>query len=71
MSSTVQPFSHRVALVTGAAGNIGLACAERLAAMGADLALLDLNGEKLEQARASLSQHDVRITTHTCDVSDS
>ncbi|MFT9165867.1 MAG: SDR family oxidoreductase [Komagataeibacter saccharivorans] len=71
MSSTAQPFSHRVALVTGAAGNIGLACAKRLAAMGADLALLDLNGEKLEQARASLSQHDVRITTHTCDVSDS
>ncbi|MCE2574425.1 SDR family NAD(P)-dependent oxidoreductase [Komagataeibacter sp. FNDCR2] len=70
MSGFPLPFSGKVALVTGAAGNIGLATANRLATMGADLALLDLDPEKLEQAHAALSEHDVRIRVHTCDVSD-
>ena len=71
MSGEHLPFSGKVALVTGAAGNIGLATATRLATMGADLALLDLDQAKLEQARAGLDGHDVRITIHTCDVTDS
>lgn len=70
MSAEHLPFSGKVALVTGAAGNIGLATAGRLAAMGADLALLDLDHEKLEQARAGLGGHDVRINIYTCDVMD-
>ena len=71
MSAEHLPFSGKVALVTGAAGNIGLATARRLATMGADLALLDLDAEKLEQARAELGVHGVRINTYTCDVTDS
>ncbi|MFT8711366.1 SDR family NAD(P)-dependent oxidoreductase [Komagataeibacter rhaeticus] len=70
MSGEHLPFSGKVALVTGAAGNIGLATARRLALMGADLALLDLDHAKLEQARADLNGHDVRISIHTCDVTD-
>ena len=70
MSGNLLPFSRKVAVVTGAAGNIGLAVAGRLAQQGADLALLDVDAARLEQARATLSDHGVRITTHACDVTD-
>lgn len=39
---------HR-ALITGAAQGIGLACAEELAAQGAELVLVDRNKEKIEE----------------------
>jgi NAD(P)-dependent dehydrogenase (short-subunit alcohol dehydrogenase family) len=43
-------YAGKVALVTGAAGGIGLATAERLAAEGAALLLADLPGSALEAA---------------------
>jgi len=43
-------FEGKVALVTGAASGIGLACAESLAASGAKVALADVNAENLEKA---------------------
>ncbi|GCE78883.1 SDR family NAD(P)-dependent oxidoreductase [Komagataeibacter oboediens] len=70
MSGVPLSFSGKVAVVTGAAGNIGLAVATRLASQGADLALLDVDAAKLEQARATLLEHDVRINIYTCDVTD-
>ncbi|NVN35710.1 SDR family NAD(P)-dependent oxidoreductase [Komagataeibacter swingsii] len=70
MSGVPLPFSGKVAVVTGAAGNIGLATATRLARQGADLALLDVDAAKLEQARATLLEHEVRINIHACDVTD-
>jgi NAD(P)-dependent dehydrogenase (short-subunit alcohol dehydrogenase family) len=53
--SSDQSFKGRVAIVTGAGGDIGLAIARRLAGAGASLALLDLhavsaNGEALSIA---------------------
>jgi len=38
-------FNHKVVVVTGAAGNLGLAVAQAFAEQGAHLALLDLNSE--------------------------
>lgn len=40
----------RIALVTGAAGGIGLACAKRLADAGADVVGLDVDGERMAAA---------------------
>jgi meso-butanediol dehydrogenase/(S,S)-butanediol dehydrogenase/diacetyl reductase len=48
-------FDQRVVLVTGAASGIGLATAAAFAAEGADLALADINAEKLTAAAARLA----------------
>ena len=40
----------KIALVTGCAGGIGLACAKALAAAGADLILSDIDGGRLDAA---------------------
>jgi NAD(P)-dependent dehydrogenase (short-subunit alcohol dehydrogenase family) len=47
-------FKDRRALVTGAASGIGLACAERLAADGARVALVDRDEELLHEVAARL-----------------
>jgi NAD(P)-dependent dehydrogenase (short-subunit alcohol dehydrogenase family) len=48
-------FSGRVALITGAAGNLGQAIASRLLAAGAQTVLADRNAEKLKGVFASLA----------------
>lgn len=52
-------FDSKVALITGGARGIGLATARTLAAGGAKIALVDINADGLEQARASLSEATV------------
>lgn len=53
----------RIALITGAAGGIGAACARRLAAEGARLVLADLDGAGVERLAGELGQVAVQ-----CDV---
>ncbi len=50
----MQTFTTKVALVTGAAGNLGQALARALGAEGARLALVDLNEQALTAAREAL-----------------
>jgi len=59
-------MSRPVALVTGAAQGIGLATAQRLAPTHR-LALLDLNEEQLERARASCGEDAVAVV---CDIAE-
>ena len=47
-------FDGKVAIVTGAASGIGLACAELLASSGAKVALVDVHPENLEKATKSV-----------------
>jgi NADP-dependent 3-hydroxy acid dehydrogenase YdfG len=47
-------FAGKVALVTGAAGDIGTAIAERLAAEGASLLLIDIRKEPLDTVAAKI-----------------
>ncbi|QHC36725.1 SDR family NAD(P)-dependent oxidoreductase [Komagataeibacter xylinus] len=63
-------FGGKVTLVTGAAGNIGLATAQRLAAVGSAIALLDLAGEKLDEAVRTVAAAGVTARGYGCDVTD-
>lgn len=67
-----RPLAGKIALVTGAAGGIGQACARRLAADGACVMLLDREAEALngvEQAMAGSFGRDT-IALAPCDVTD-
>jgi NAD(P)-dependent dehydrogenase (short-subunit alcohol dehydrogenase family) len=61
----------KVAVITGAASGIGLACAHALARSGASVSLGDLKPDPLEAAVAELEQYGQSTRTATVDVSDS
>jgi len=65
-------LAGRVALVTGGAGGIGAATAERYLAEGACVMLADINADTLENAKASLAQSYGRdvVGTVNMDVTD-
>ena len=58
-------IKQSLALITGAASGMGLACAEKLQALGAECVLLDTNADKLKTEAARLSAHAFAL-----DVSD-
>jgi 2-hydroxycyclohexanecarboxyl-CoA dehydrogenase len=62
--------SPRVAVVTGAAGGIGLGTARRLAADGMAVALLDNNGDLVREAAAELTGRGLTATAYQVDVAD-
>lgn len=49
-------LSGRVAMITGGAGHIGRAAASTLAELGADIVLVDINSDALEQASLELTK---------------
>ena len=63
-------FEGRVAMITGAAVGIGRATAILMAERGADLVMLDVNGEKLKSVQDELAGYGRRVLIYTCDVSD-
>jgi len=63
-------FSGKTALVTGGAGDIGLATAARLAEEGASVALLDVKEDALVKARKQIAEMGVRVESYICDVTD-
>lgn len=64
-------LDDKVAVVTGGASGIGLACAHALARSGAAVALWDLSQEALASAAAELEQYDRPTRGIVVDVSDS
>ena len=63
-------LQDKVAVVTGAARGIGAAIARMFAAEGARLALLDLDGNELEQTAAPLRSDGHAVTTGIVDIAD-
>ena len=61
--------SQKVALITGAARGIGLAVARRFLGDGFDVALLDIDGDRLGQSVSALARPEATLPV-TCDVSD-
>ncbi len=61
----------RRALITGAGRGIGLACAQALAAAGAEVSLLSRTRSELEQAAAGIQAAGGRAEVLVCDCSDS
>lgn len=63
-------LTGRVALVTGSAGGLGLQMACALARKGAAVALCDIDGERLDLARAEVENLGVRVRSYVCDLTD-
>ncbi len=66
---TPAPLAGRVVIITGAAGGIGLACAERFAAAGAALMLVDRDEAGLHAAAERLPK-TTGVTTRVADNGD-
>ncbi len=62
-------LADRAALVTGASSGLGLAAARALARRGARLAIASRGGDKLEAARASLSEEGAEVVAVAADIS--
>jgi len=60
----------KVAVVTGAAQGMGRAVAERFAAEGASLVVVDVRADSLETLAASLSDRCVKATARVADISN-
>ena len=64
-------FNGRTAIVTGAASGIGYAIAEQIAALGANVAIVDRNETAAQQARSKIEEQfrDAKVLVSVCDVS--
>jgi NAD(P)-dependent dehydrogenase (short-subunit alcohol dehydrogenase family) len=63
-------MAGEAALVTGAASGLGRATAQKLAALGANLCLVDLNAEGLAETAKLLADSGVDVLIHPADLSD-
>jgi NAD(P)-dependent dehydrogenase (short-subunit alcohol dehydrogenase family) len=71
MASMADGFTGRVAVITGAAQGTGSRVAERLAELGAAVALWDFNGDGARAQVEKLRANGHRAASAACDVSDS
>ena len=58
------------ALITGAAAGIGKAIAHRFAEAGANLSLVDIDGDKLAKTESELADLGAHVSLHVADLSD-
>lgn len=64
-------FQEKTILITGGAGDIGKATAHRFAQGGADIVLLDINKDKLDEAAEELREYKASVHAFCCDVTES
>src|SRR5215203_5760520 len=65
-------FDGKTVVITGAASGLGRGTAERVAEEGANVALVDLNGERLEEVKAAIEGAGAtgRVIIKTANVAD-
>ncbi|MHB1459056.1 MAG: SDR family NAD(P)-dependent oxidoreductase [Armatimonadota bacterium] len=63
-------FSGKTAIITGAASGMGLLSAQRLAALGANVVLIDVNQDAAEAAAQEIRQNGGEVTAFAVDVRD-
>ncbi len=66
----MKDFANRVAIVTGAAGGIGLALCKKFASHGCRVVLADIEQEALSEAEREVAALGVATLAVVCDVSD-
>jgi len=62
-------FSNKTVIVTGAAGGIGLAIVKRFASEGANVVVVDINGDQIQKVIADIKQSANNLLPSVCDVS--
>lgn len=70
MNETISVFDGRVAVVTGAAGNIGLATCRMLCEAGVKVAATDLDADRLEARIAPIREQGLDIRAYEQDVTN-
>lgn len=70
MPTGIPRFAGRTAIVSGGAGGMGAACVERLAAEGARVFALDIDGAKAEGLAARLRTEGFAVEALAADVMD-
>lgn len=63
-------LTGRVCVVTGGGGGLGRGIVDALAQVGAIVVVLDLSGERAEEAVSAIRASDGRSSSIACDVSD-
>lgn len=63
-------FAGQVVVVTGGGSGIGRCIAHELAALGADVALVGRNAQKLRSVQDELAQQGAQASSHSCDIRD-
>ena len=63
-------FAGRTVVITGGASGIGRCTAHELAALGASVAIIGRNAEKLEAVRAEIRSDGGRVSVHAADIRD-
>ena len=66
----MKELAGRTAVITGGASGVGLATAELLARKGCVLALVDVDPERLEEARRRFESQGTKVSIHVADVAD-
>jgi NAD(P)-dependent dehydrogenase (short-subunit alcohol dehydrogenase family) len=63
-------FAGKTILITGGAGDIGRATAQRFATDGAGVVILDLNEAKMAEVAHELEAYKIPVATFGCNVTD-
>ena len=66
-------FTGKLAVVTGGGSGMGRELVRQLAVQGCSVATCDLNADTVAETAAmarAAAVHDIRVTSHACDVSD-
>lgn len=70
MANLAAYFGNQHVIITGGSSGIGLALAQKLVALGAEVTLVARRQALLEQARAQLAQGSAKVHTLALDISD-